>query len=190
MKRKWITIELGEHCDTHILPRLRKIVDSEDNDGVSKAVNWQGGGGFRFYKLAPSLLQKDQWDNWVINKEYNAEMLAEAVCKLEGFTYAPSDTIWWNHGYSTETDFIYTTTQNLSQEKLELLSEEVGSDKTLLVMCGAFRCKADRFANLTLKKLPKEIVSRCQWAHDDYSLNVRNLPMAESAPAQDDLFEE
>lgn len=190
MKRKWITIELGEHCDTHILPRLRKIVDSEDNDGISKAVNWQGGGGFRFYKLAPSLLQKDQWDNWVINKEYNAEMLAEAVCKLEGFTYAPSDTIWWNHGYSTETDFIYTTTQNLSQEKLELLSEEVGSDKTLLVMCGAFRCKADRFANLTLKKLPKEIVSRCQWAHDDYSLNVRNLPMAESAPAQDDLFEE
>lgn len=193
LQRKWITIELGDHCETHILPRLQKIIDGEDNDGISKAVNWQGGGGFRYYKLAPSLLQKDQWDNWIVNKEYNAEMLAEAVCKLEGFTYAPSDTVWWNHGYSTETDFIYVTTQNLSLEKLELLTEEVGSDKTLLVMCGAFRCKAERFTNLTLKKLPKAIVDSCQWAHDDYSLNVQNLPMAEvreSIPLQDDLFEE
>lgn len=186
-------IELEEHCETVILPRLKKVIGGEDQGGISKAINWLGGGGFRYYTLAPSLLQKDQWDNWVINKEYNAEMLAEAVCKLEGFTYAPSDTVWWNHGYSTETDFVYVTTQNLSLEKLELLSEEVGSDKTLLVMCGAFRCKAERFANLTLKKLPKVIVDRCQWAHDDYSLNVQNLPMAEApaaAPFQDDLFEE
>jgi adenine-specific DNA-methyltransferase len=193
MRRKWIMIELEEHCETVILPRLKKVIGGEDQGGISKAINWLGGGGFRYYTLAPSLLQKDQWDNWVINKEYNAEMLAEAVCKLEGFTYAPSDTVWWNHGYSTETDFVYVTTQNLSLEKLELLSEEVGSDKTLLVMCGAFRCKAERFANLTLKKLPKVIVDRCQWAHDDYSLNVQNLPMAEApaaAPFQDDLFEE
>jgi adenine-specific DNA-methyltransferase len=193
MRRKWIMIELEEHCETVILPRLKKVIAGEDQGGISKVINWLGGGGFRYYTLAPSLLQKDQWDNWVINKEYNAEMLAEAVCKLEGFTYAPSDTVWWNHGYSTETDFVYVTTQNLSLEKLELLSEEVGSDKTLLVMCGAFRCKAERFANLTLKKLPKVIVDRCQWAHDDYSLNVQNLPMAEApaaAPFQDDLFEE
>ncbi|MGF6109221.1 site-specific DNA-methyltransferase [Pseudomonas frederiksbergensis] len=193
MRRKWIMIELEEHCETVILPRLKKVIGGEDQGGISKATNWLGGGGFRYYTLAPSLLQKDQWDNWVINKEYNAEMLAEAVCKLEGFTYAPSDTVWWNHGYSTETDFVYVTTQNLSLEKLERLSEEVGSDKTLLVMCGAFRCKAERFANLTLKKLPKVIVDRCQWAHDDYSLNVQNLPMAEApaaAPFQDDLFEE
>jgi adenine-specific DNA-methyltransferase len=193
MGRRWIMVELGEHCHTHIIPRLKKVIDNEDQGGSSKSVNWQGGGGFRYYKLAPSLLQKDQWDNWIINKEYNAEMLTEAVCKLEGFTYAPSDTVWWNHGFSTETDFIYVTTQNLSLEKLELLSEEVGSDKTLLVMCGAFRCKADRFANLTLKKLPKEIVDRCQWARDDYSLNVQSLPMAETpaaGPVQDELFEE
>ena len=188
MGRRWIMVELGEHCHTHIIPRLQKVIDGEDQGGISKSVNWQGGGGFRYYKLAPSLIEYDRFGQPVINKEFNAEMLAEAVCKLEGFTYAPSDTIWWQHGYSTETDFIYVTTQNLSVEQLEQISEEVGSDKTLLVMCGAFRCKADRFANLTIKKLPKAVLKHCEWAHDDYSLNVQNLPMAERDPEQEDLF--
>ena len=191
MGRRWIMVELGEHCYTHIAPRLQKVIDGDDQGGISKSVNWQGGGGFRYYSLAPSLLQKDQWDNWIINKEYNAEMLAEAVCKLEGFTYAPSDVDWWNHGYSTETDFLFVTTQNLSVEKLEQLSEDVGSGRSLLVMCGAFRCKPDRFANLTIKKMPKAVMKHCEWAHDDYSLNVQNLPMAtqpETDPEQNDLF--
>lgn len=188
MGRRWIMVELGEHCHTHIIPRLKKVIDGEDQGGISKSVNWQGGGGFRYYKLAPSLIEYDRFGQPVINKEFNAEMLAEAVCKLEGFTYAPSDTFWWQHGYSTETDFIYVTTQNLSVEQLEQISEEVGSDKTLLVMCGAFRCKADRFANLTIKKLPKAVLKHCEWAHDDYSLNVQNLPMAARNPEQEDLF--
>jgi adenine-specific DNA-methyltransferase len=109
-------------------------------------------------------------------------MLAEAVCKLEGFTFQPSNVDWWSHGYSTETDYIYVTTQNLSIEQLAQLSDEVGSDRTLLVMCGAFRCEADRFANLTIKKLPKAILKRCEWGHDDYSLNVANLPMVQVEP--------
>ena len=188
MGRKWIMVELGEHCDTHIIPRLQKVIDGEDQGGISKTVNWKGGGGFRYYRLAPSLLEKDKWGNWIVNKEYNPAMLAEAICKLEGFTYAPSDTEWWNHGHSTEQDFIYVTTQNLSVAQLEDLSEEVGSERSLLVCCGAFRCKADRFPNLTIKKIPKMVLSRCEWAHDDYSLNVENLPQAERDPEQDDLF--
>lgn len=179
MGRKWIMVELGDHCHTHIIPRLKKVVDGEDQGGISKSVNWQGGGGFRYYKLAPSLLEQDRWGRWVISKDYDAAMLAEALCKLEGFTYAPSDTEWWNHGYSTEQDRIYVTTQTLSVEQLQALSEEVGEDRTLLVCCSAFRCNADRFPNLTLKKIPKMVLSRCEWGHDDYSLNVENLPMKE-----------
>ena len=106
-------------------------------------------------------------------------MLAEALCKLEGFTSAPSETQWWNHGYSSEHDFIYVTTQNLSTQQLQELSDEVGGDRSLLVCCTAFRGKADQFMNLTLKKIPKVVLSRCEWGHDDYSLNVANLPMAE-----------
>lgn len=193
MRRRWIMVELGDHCHTHIIPRLKKVIEGEDQGGISEVVGWQGGGGFRYYKLAPSLIEYDRFGQPVINKEFNPEMLTEAVCKLEGFTYAPSDTIWWQHGYSTETDFVYVTTQNLSINQLEQISEDVGSDKSLLVMCGAFRGKADRFANLTIKKLPKAVLKHCEWAHDDYSLNVQNLPMAQEekkgqVPEQDDLF--
>jgi len=190
MGRRWIMVELGNHCHSHIIPRLQKVIDGEDQGGISKAVNWQGGGGFRYYSLAPSLIEYDHFDQPIINKEYQPEMLAEAICKLEGFIYAPSDTEWWNHGYSTESDFLYVTTQNLSVEKLEQISEAVGNDKTLLVCCGAFRCKADRFDNLTIKKIPKMVLSRCEWAHDDYSLNVENLPMAQKDAEQKKLFEE
>ena len=95
-----------------------KVIDGEDTGGVTQAVGWQGGGGFRYFRLAPSLLEKDRWGNWVINKQYNAAMLAEALCKLEGFTYAPSDAVYWQHGHSTERDFIYVTTQTLSPEQL------------------------------------------------------------------------
>jgi adenine-specific DNA-methyltransferase len=182
MGRRWIMIELGDHCQTHIIPRLQKVIDGEDQGGISKAVNWQGGGGFRYYTLAPSLLEQDRWGNWVVNKNYNPAMLAEAVCKLEGFTYAPSDSQWWQHGYSSEQDFIYVTTQNLSHQQQEELSLEVGGDRSLLVCCAAFRGKADQFANLTLKKIPKMVLSRCEWAHDDYSLNVANLPLAAPSP--------
>ena len=178
MGRRWIMIELGGHCHTHIIPRLKKVIDGDDQGGVSQAVNWKGGGGFRYYRLAPSLLQQDRWGQWVINKDYNAEMLAAAICKLEGFSYAPSDAHYWQHGTSTENDFIYVTTQSLTPEQLQALSDEVGEGRSLLVCCSAFRGAADRFPNLTIKKIPKMVLSRCEWGHDDYSLNVENLPMA------------
>jgi adenine-specific DNA-methyltransferase len=187
--RRWIMIELGEHCHTHIIPRLKKVIDGEDKGGITQAVNWKGGGGFRYYHLAPSLLEKDKWDNWIINKDYNSAMLAEALCKIEGFTYSPSDTFYWQHGYSTERDFIYVTTQNLSHEELSKLADEVGQEHTLLVLCSAFRGKADIFPNLTIKKIPKQILARCEWGHDDYSLKIENLPKAPQKIGQLSLFD-
>jgi adenine-specific DNA-methyltransferase len=188
MGRRWIMVELGEHCHTHIMPRLKKVIDGEDKGGITEAMNWQGGGGFRYYHLAPSLIIHDRWGNPVINPEYNAAHLAEALCKLEGFNYAPSETQWWQHGHSSERDFIYITTQNLSAEQLQVLSDEVGSEQSLLVCCSAFHgvsaAKAmERWPNLTLKKIPKMVLARCEWGHDDYSLNVSNLPMAAPAVA-------
>jgi adenine-specific DNA-methyltransferase len=171
MGRRWIGIELGDHAVTHCVPRLQKVVAGEDPGGITKAVDWKGGGGFRFYRLAPSLLEKDRWGNWVVSKAYQPEMLAEAVCKLEGFRYAPEREVFWNHGRSTERDFIYVTTQNLSAEQLAFLSEEVGPERSLLVCCGAFRGKPD-FENLTVKKIPQTVLERCEWGRDDYSLNI------------------
>ncbi len=183
-------VELGEHCHTHIIPRLKKLIDGEDPSGITKAVNWKGGGGFRYYHLAPSLLEKDKWGNWVINKTYNATMLAEALCKLEGFAYAPSDAIYWQHGHSTEQDYIYVTTANLTHDQLQQLSDEVGPERSLLVLCTAFRARADRYPNLTVKKIPRSVLARCEWGRDDYSLRVENLPQAPPPKGQMDLFDE
>lgn len=182
MGRRWIMVELGEHCHTHIMPRLKKVIDGQDAGGVTEATGWQGGGGFRYYKLASSLLEKDRWGRWVISKKYNAAMLAEACCKLEGFTYAPSDSNYWQHGKSTERDYIYVTTQTLSAEQLTQLSEEVGGERSLLVLCSAFRGKADHWPNLTVRKIPKAVEQKCEWGRDDYSLKVENLPKPPKRP--------
>lgn len=183
MGRRWIMVELGDHCHTHVIPRLKKVIDGVESGGITEAVEWKGGGGFRYYKLAPSMLEKDKWGNWVINKDYDANMLAAAVCKHEGFTYSPSDSDWWAHGYSTETDFIYVTTQTLTEDQLVALSEEVGNDRTLLVCCAAYKASAamlnDKLTNLTVKKMPNALLSKCEWGKDDYSLNITNLPVAE-----------
>jgi adenine-specific DNA-methyltransferase len=111
---------------------------SSTRERLPEVCEWKGGGGFRYYKLAPSLLQQDKFGNWIINKKYSAAMLAEALCKLEGFTYAPSETNYWQHGHSTESDFIYVTTQTISREQLQKLSDEVGSQRSLLICCAAY----------------------------------------------------
>jgi len=190
MGRRWIMVELGEHCHTHIIPRIQKVIDGEDQGGISKTVNWKGGGGFRYYRLGPSLIVEDAWGNPVINQKFNAAMLAEAMCKLEGFTYAPNEDVFWMHGHSTEQNFIYVTTQFMSKEMLTRISDEVGESRSLLICCSAFRCNPDQFSNLDLKKIPNAVLAKCEWGHDDYSLQVENLPEAPKEPGQQGLFGE
>lgn len=182
MGRRWIGIELGDHCRTHCLPRLKKVINNKDPGGVTKTVGWKGGGGFRYYHLGPSLIVNDEWNNPVINPDFNASMLAEAMCKLEGFEYAPSDDLYWIHGQSTETDFIYVTTQFMSKDMLTKIGDEVGPNRSLLICCSAFRCDPSRFPNLTIKKIPKAVMKKCEWGHDDYSLEIKNLPQAPPEP--------
>lgn len=177
MCRRWIMVELGEHAKTHIVPRMQKVIDGSDKGGVTEAVNWQGGGGYRFFKLAPSLLQKDKWGNLVINKDYQPEMLAEAICKHFNYTYAPSTEHYWMHGKATENAFIYVTTNSLTFDQLKALSDEVGDERSLLVCCMAYEAAGDNLMNLTLKKIPRVVLDRCEWGKDDYSLKVAALPL-------------
>ena len=188
MGRHWIMVELGEHCHTHIIPRMRKVIDGEDTGGITNVVGWRGGGGFRYYRLAPSLIVDDAWGNPVINPEFNAAMLTEAMCKLEGFIFNPSPDIYWQQGRSTETDFIYVTTQMMTRDILAKLSDEVGPNRSLLVCCGAFRCDVTPFENLTVKKIPKAVLKKCEWGHDDYSLEIKNLPASPESTPEDDGY--
>lgn len=182
MGRKWIGIELGEHANTHCLPRLQKVVDGLDPGGITKSVNWQGGGGFKFYNLAPSLLQKDDFGNWVIDQSYNADMLAAAMAKHEGYAYAPSEQLFWKQGQSTEQDFIFTTTQFVTVQLLDKIHEQMQEGESLLICCKAFQeaCEG-KYANINIKKIPVMLLGRCEFGKDDYSLNIISMPVDEDA---------
>jgi adenine-specific DNA-methyltransferase len=181
MGRRWIMVELGGHAITHIVPRLRKVIDGTDPGGVTKVSGWSGGGGFKFLRLAPSLLEKDKWGNWIVSPEYNPSMLAEAMCSHMGFTFAPSQNPleYWNHGYSSEMDFIFVTTQALTHSMLKTLSYDVGPDRHLLICCKAFSGRTIEFTNLSVKRIPQAVLTNCEWGRDDYSLMIVNPPKAE-----------
>ena len=183
MNRKWIGIELGDHCHTHCIPRLQKVCDGSDQGGISEAVEWKGGGGFKYYYLAPSLLKQDKYNNWVINPEYNGNMLASAMAKHEGFRYQPDEQIYWKQGQSTEKDFIYTTTQFITVETLDRIHEEMRNGESLLICCKSFsKACEDRYSNITIKKIPKMLLGRCEFGKEDYSLNIISMPVDPDSP--------
>ena len=181
MGRSYIGIELGNHAYTHCVPRLKMVTDGTDQGGISKAQNWEGGSGFKFYELAPSLLKEDKFGNLVINKEYNADMLAAAMAKQEGYTYQPSQEVYWKQGFGSETDYIYTTTQFMTVEALAAIYETMAEDETLLICCTSFQreCK-QAFNNISIKKIPQMLLGRCEFDKDDYSLHIISAPEVES----------
>lgn len=177
MGRKYIGVELGNHAYSHCYPRLKKVTDGTDQGGISKAQNWKGGSGFKFYELAPSLLKKDKFGNLVINKEYNADMLAAAMAKQEGYTYQPDAALYWKQGQSSEHDYIYTTTQFLTLESLDAISETMQEGESLLICCTAFQKECtSHHPNITVKKIPQMLLGRCEFNKDNYNLNIIDMP--------------
>lgn len=190
MDRKWIGIELGEHCYTLCEPRLKCVVDGKDGTGISKAVNWQGGGGYKFYELAPSLLKKDEFGNWIIDSRYDAEMLAEAMAKQEGYQFSPDEENIYKQGYSTEKDFIFTTTQFLSIELLDKIYSKLKEDESLLICATHFEeGTGGRYDNITVKKIPQMLLNRCEFGKLEYNLNIINPPQ-ETEEDEETLEEE
>lgn len=172
MGRRWIGIEMGDHVYTHCLPRLQKVINGEDQGGITKSTNWKGGGGFKFYELASSLIIKDKMGKEIIDPKYNADMLAEAMCKLMGYHYHPDVEVYWKQGYASEKSFIFTTTNNLQPEDLKEIHDKLG-EANLLICCGAFRGDFKAFPNMTLKKIPSAVLKKCEWGKPGYPLPVR-----------------
>lgn len=178
MDRKYIGIEMGNHAYTHCYPRQKMVTDGEDQGGITKAVNWQGGGGFKFYELAPSLLNKDKYDNWIISKEYNADMLAAAMAKQEGFRYKPNKSAYWKQGFSSEQDFIFTTTQFVTVELLDQLNDQLKEGESLLICAKKFQPEcAGKHKQIVLKKIPLMLLNKCEFDKDNYNLNIINPPV-------------
>lgn len=173
MGRRWIGVEMGDHIYSHCIPRLKKVINGEDAGGVTKSTGWICGGGFKFYELASSLIVKDKYGQQIISDKYNAEMLAEAMCKILDYHYQPDPSVYWKQGYSSEKSFIFTTTASLQETSLDKMAEEIG-DNNLLICCSAFSGNPKAHSNISVKKIPAAILKKCEWGMEGYPLNLSN----------------
>lgn len=186
MGRRYIGIELGDHCYTHCKPRLDAVIDGE-HSGISKAVNWHGGGGYKFYELAPTLIVKDKYGNPVFSEQYSPEMLVAAVAKINGYHYAPDSETFWKQGFCQDNSFIYITTQYLTGEVLDCIAAEVGAFENLLICAPAFDTGLNkRYENITVRKIPQSVLDKCQYGVDNYNLNIIDPPALDEEEWEDD----
>lgn len=176
MGRRYIGIELGEHCYTHCLPRLKAVVDGEQG-GISKAQNWQGGGGFKFFELAPTLIVTDKHGQSVISDKYNAQMLVAAIAKLNGYDYAPDADVFWKQGKSQAGSYIFVTTEYLTAAQLDDISRDLPEYERLLICAPAFDIGlGKRYENINVRKIPQSVLDKCEYGADNYNLNIVNPP--------------
>jgi len=160
LSRRWIGIEMGNHAYTLCKVRMDNVINGEQS-GISKAVNWQGGGGYKFYELAPSLLVKNsKLPVYQINPEYTFEMLCEAICKLEGFRYKPQGLY---HGHSSEKRFIHITKEFVNAEYIRSVAANLGEDQSLLIYGTKIQSGLRLPDNIEVKKIPKDLLKKCEF---------------------------
>ena len=161
MHRKWVGIELGKHAYTHCKIRLDRVISGDDSGGITKDVKWQGGSGYHFYELAPSLLIRNkQLPIYQINPSYTYDMLCEAICKIEGFRYKVQDVF---HGYSSEKRFIHITQEFINAEYIKSLSARLAEDQSLLVYGIKIQSDLVLPENIEVKRIPKDLLDKCDF---------------------------
>lgn len=178
MNRRWIGVEMGEHIYTHCIKRINNVIDGKDTSGISKYNDAKYiGGGYRFYELAPTLIKVDCFGESVINKEYNAEMLASAVALHEGFKYNPSKEQFWKQSVGNENSYLYVTTKFVTKSDINKIKEEMNGAEYLVIACTAYDKEIDGlYKNIKIKKIPEMLLSKCEFGKDNYNLNIINPP--------------
>lgn len=160
MNRKWITIELGEHAYSLCKNRLDSVIDG-DRTGITKEVDWQGGGGYKFYELAEPLLVKNKvLPVYQINPTYTWDMVCEAICKIEGFTYEPSGEF---QGRSSENRFIHITEEFVNIKYVMSIMKNLGDKQSLLIYCKKNQADMILPENVEVKKIPKDLLDKCNF---------------------------
>lgn len=174
MKRKWIGVELGEHALTHSKPRLDSVIEGEQG-GISKGLKWNGGGGYKFMELAPTLIKIDAFGQEIINPLYNQEMLASTIALHEGFTFKPNKDSYWKQSKNGENSYLFVTTQHITKNHILSILEELKPEETLLIVCKSFEGNLNTEAkNISLKKIPSSLLKNCEFDAENYNLNVKD----------------
>ena len=188
--RHYVGIEMGDHAYTHCKVRLDKVISGTDKGGISKSVNWQGGGGYRFYEVAPTLINKDPFDEYVINKEYDADMLAAAVALHEGFRYQPDGGLFWKQSVGNENSYLFVTTRHLNSTYLDSIKDTMEDGEYLIIACRSFDGGLEKaYSNITIKKIPQMLLNHCEFGKTDYNLNIVHPPVYDDEWDEEDCDE-
>lgn len=186
MKRRWIGIEMGKQAYTHCKPRIDDAIANNDASGITKSVDWQGGGGYRFYEVAPTLINKDAFDEYVINEDYDANMLAAAVALHEGFHYQPDGELFWKQSVGNENSYLFVTTRHLNSTYLDSIKDTMEDGEYLIIACRSFDNGLDKvYDNIAVKKIPQMLLERCEFGKTDYNLNIVHPPVYDDEEEQD-----
>ena len=187
MGRRWIGVEMGNHAYTHCKVRMDKVIAGEDPGGITKAQNWQGGGGYRFYEVAPTLINKDPFDEYVINEDYDANMLAAAVALHERFHYQPDGDLFWKQSVGNENSYLFVTTRHLNSPYLDSIKDTMEEDEYLIIACRSFDSGLDKaYDNITVKKIPQMLLERCEFGKADYNLNIVHPPVYDDCDEEEE----
>ena len=190
MGRRYIGIEMGDHAYTHCKVRLDKVIAGEDPGGITKAQNWQGGGGYRFYELAPTLINKDPFDEDIINEAYNVNMLAAAVALHEGFRYRPDSNVFWKQSVGSENSYLFVTTRHINRAYLDSIKGSMEDGEYLIIACCSFDSGLDKtYENIAIKKIPQMLLDRCEFGKADYNLNIVHPPVYDDDWDEEDCDE-
>lgn len=189
MNRRYIGIEMGDHAYTHCKTRLDKVIDGEQG-GISRAVNWSGGGAYKFYELAPSFITKDEFGNLVIDSFYNDAKLIQAMCKLMNFKYQPSQEQYWKHGVGQGKNYLFVTTQILTCALVAQISSHLGENESLIICSKNFESGAGKIdARIAVKKIPQSVLKSCNFGKKEYLLPIKENKALEEL-SQNEIEEE
>lgn len=180
MGRRYIGIEMGDHAYTHCKVRLDKVILGEDKGGITESTGWTSGGGYRFYELAPSLINEDPFGEPIINPDYDADMLAAAMALHEGFTYQPDSGLFWKQSVGNESSYLFVTTRHLNSPFLDSIRDTMEEGEYLIIACRSFDAGLEKaYGNITIKKIPQMLLDRCEFGKTDYALNIVHPPVYE-----------
>ena len=186
MHRRWIGIEMGEQAYSLCKTRIDNVINGLDKTGVTNESNWQGGGGYKFYELAPTLIKVDDFGQEIINPAYNAEMLAAAVALHEGYKYDPNPNCFFKQSNNGNSSYLFVTTNHVDSKLINNIKLNLKDGEFLLIVCKSYDPSCNDAKNIIIKKIPQSLLNKCDFGVDNYNFNIINPPIYEDECDEDD----
>lgn len=173
MRRRWIGVEMEDTAYSCCKKRIDMVIAGTDRGGITQSVKWEGGGHYRFYELAPSLINEDPFGQAIINSEYNSDMLAATIALHEGYSYNPNKDCFWKQSSNENNSYLFVTTNHVTKQMIDSILVDLKEDEFLLISCKSFDQNVNAgIKNISIKKIPQSLLKNCEFGKENYNLNI------------------